>query len=84
MTTAREIELEAEVARLRNVLLGIAETDRYRRYPNQHDDGGIRGQSGLRAVRALTGKHGSYLNDAEVLENDNQRRAELKIALADA
>lgn len=62
----REKDLESEVFRLRCVLLGIAETNHYRRYPKQHEDGGIRGQSGLRAVRALTGKHGSYINDDEV------------------
>jgi len=69
--------LEAEVVRLRDALLGIAETDHYRRYPKQHEDGGCRGQSGLRAVRALTGKHGSRLNDDDVRANDAERRASL-------
>jgi predicted ABC-type transport system involved in lysophospholipase L1 biosynthesis ATPase subunit len=59
----------------RDSLLGIALSDRYRRYPKQHEDGGIRGQSGLRAVRALTGQHGSYLNDEDVVRLDKEARA---------
>jgi Lar family restriction alleviation protein len=62
---------------MRDCLLGIALSDRYRRYPKQHEDGGIRGQSGLRAVRALTGKHGSYLSDDEVVQLDKEARAAL-------
>ena len=60
---------------LRDSLLGIALSDRYRRYPKQHEDGGVRGQSGLRAVRALTGQHGSYLTDDDVVRLDKQARA---------
>lgn len=67
-------ELEEEVLRLRDVLLGIAETDHYRRYPKQYEDGGVRGQSGLRAVRALTGQHGSYINDDDVRRLDSAAR----------
>jgi hypothetical protein len=67
----------AEIERLRDILLGIALSDRYRRYPKQHEDGGVRGQSGLRAVRALTGKHGSYLNDDEVVQLDKEARTAL-------
>jgi len=63
---------------LRDSLLGIALSDRYRRYPKQHEDGGVRGQSGLRAVRALTGQHGSYLNDEDVVRLDKEARATLK------
>ena len=63
---------------LRDSLLGIALSDRYRRYPKQHEDGGVRGQSGLRAVRALTGQHGSYLNDDDVVRLDKEARATLK------
>jgi len=62
---------------MRDCLLGIALSDRYRRYPKQHEDGGVRGQSGLRAIRALTGKHGSYLNDDEVVQLDKDARAAL-------
>jgi len=76
--------LEAEVTRLRDVLFGIAESDHYRRYPKQHEDGGCRGQSGLRAVRALTGKHGSHLNDDDVRSNDNNRRVALGLPEAAA
>jgi hypothetical protein len=63
---------------LRDSLLGIALSDRYRRYPKQHEDGGIRGQSGLRAVRALTEQHGSYLTDDDVVRLDKEARATLK------
>jgi len=63
---------------LRDSLLGIALSDRYRRYPKQHEDGGVRGQSGLRAVRALTGQHGSYLTDDDVVRLDKEARATLK------
>ena len=63
---------------LRDSLLGIALSDRYRRYPKQHEDGGVRGQSGLRAVRALTGQHGSYLSDDDVVRLDKEARATLK------
>jgi hypothetical protein len=63
---------------LRDSLLGIALSDRYRRYPKQHEDGGVRGQSGLRAVRALTGQHGSYLTDDDVVRLDKAARATLK------
>lgn len=66
-----------ELERLRDCLLGIALSDRYRRYPKQHEDGGVRGQSGLRAVRALTGQHGSYLNDEDVVRLDKEARAAL-------
>jgi hypothetical protein len=69
--------LSAQREGLRDCLLGIALSDRYRRYPKQHEDGGVRGQSGLRAVRALTGKHGSYLNDDEVVRLDKEARAAL-------
>jgi hypothetical protein len=60
--------------RLRDVLLGIALSDHYRRYPKQYEDGGVRGQSGLRAVRALTGQHGSCLNDDDVKRLDAEQR----------
>ena len=70
-------ELLAAVERMRDCLLGIALSDRYRRYPKQHEDGGIRGQSGLRAVRALTGQHGSYLSDKDVVRLDKEARAAL-------
>jgi len=70
-------EQAAEIERLRDSLLGIALSDRYRRYPKQHEDGGVRGQSGLRAVRALTGQHGSYLNDDDVVRLDKEARAAL-------
>jgi len=74
--TADTIERQAaEIERLRDNLLGIALSDRYRRYPKQHEDGGIRGQSGLRAVRALTGQHGSYLSDDDVVRLDKEARA---------
>lgn len=69
--------LVTEVNRLRDVLLGIASSDHYRRYPKQHEDGGIRGQSGLRAVRALTGQHGSYVNDDDVRRMDIEVRQAL-------
>jgi hypothetical protein len=69
--------LSAEREGLRDCLLGIALSDRYRSYPKQHEDGGVRGQSGLRAVRALTGKHGSYLSDDEVVQLDKEARAAL-------
>ncbi len=72
--TAKAVE-RAECAE--NVLLGIALTDRYRRYPKQYADGGLRGQSGLRAVRALTGQHGSYLNDEDVERIYAERKAAL-------
>jgi hypothetical protein len=75
--------LRAENNRLRDVLLGIAESDHYRRYPKQYEDGGIRGQSGLRAVRALTGRHGSYLNDDEVRRLDAESRTVLEGASDD-
>ncbi|WP_404415416.1 Lar family restriction alleviation protein [Brevundimonas vesicularis] len=75
-------ELEGEVTHLRDALLGIAESDHYRRYPKQHEDGGVRGQSGLRAVRALTGQHGSYINDDEVRRLDVEKRAALKSTAA--
>lgn len=75
-------ELEGEVTHLRDALLGIAESDHYRRYPKQHEDGGVRGQSGLRAVRALTGQHGSYINDVEVRRLDAEKRAALKSTAA--
>lgn len=65
---------EGEIERLRDVLLGIAETDHYGRYPKQRADGGFRGQSGLRAVRALTGQHGSYINDDDVRRLDREAR----------
>jgi hypothetical protein len=67
----------AEIERLRESLLGIALSDRYRRYPKQHEDGGVRGQSGLRAIRALTGQHGSYLSDDDVVRLDKVARAAL-------
>jgi hypothetical protein len=70
-------ELLASVERMRDCLLGIALSDRYRRYPKQHEDGGVRGQSGLRAIRALTGQHGSYLNDEDVVRMDKEARAAL-------
>lgn len=70
-------ELLATVERMRDCLLGIALSDRYRRYPKQHEDGGVRGQSGLRAIRALTGQHGSYLNDEDVVRLDKEARAAL-------
>ena len=70
-------ELLAAVERMRDCLLGIALSDRYRRYPKQHEDGGVRGQSGLRAIRALTGQHGSYLNDEDVVRMDKEARAAL-------
>lgn len=61
----------------RDSLLGIALSDRYRRYPKQHEDGGVRGQSGLRAVRALTGQNGSYLSDDDVVRLDKEARSAL-------
>lgn len=67
-----------EVDALRDCLLGIALSDRYRRYPKQHEDGGLRGQSGLRAVRALTGRHGSCLSDDDVVRLDKEARAALR------
>ena len=70
-------ELLAAVERMRDCLLGIALSDRYRRYPKQHEDGGVRGQSGLRAIRALTGQHGSHLNDEDVVRLDKAARAAL-------
>ena len=69
--------LVAERDALRDCLLGIALSDRYRRYPKQHEDGGVRGQSGLRAVRSLTGQHGSYLSDEDVVRLDKEARAML-------
>jgi hypothetical protein len=75
---ADTIERQAdEIERLRDSLLGIALSDHYRRYPKQHEDGGVRGQSGLRAVRALTGQHGSYLSDDDVVRLDKETRAAL-------
>jgi hypothetical protein len=61
----------------RDSLLGIALSDRYRRYPKQHKYRGVRGQSGLRAVRALTGQNGSYLSDDDVVRLDKEARATL-------
>lgn len=72
---SEQAELLAAVERMRDCLLGIALSDRYRRYPKQHEDGGVRGQSGLRAIRALTGQHGSYLNDEDVVRLDKEARA---------
>jgi hypothetical protein len=78
MASERKVERQAaEIERLRESLLGIALSDRYRRYPKQHEDGGVRGQSGLRAVRALTGQHGSYLSDDDVVRLDKEARAAL-------
>lgn len=58
--------MEAERDKLREALIRIAKTDRHRRYPKPHPDGGIRGVGGMIAVFELTGKNGCYLTDADL------------------
>lgn len=59
----------ARIEHLEAALLGIALTDHhYRTPPAPKPDGGMRGWAGLCAVRALTGKHGSYTSDDDLRE----------------
>lgn len=66
---------DREIARLREALLHIAETDWHTRQIKPNPDGGMRGYPGLYAVRALTGLHGSCTSDAKVRELEATRQA---------